>query len=248
MVEDAVEYYETEVHAVASTTEGTLTQLPITVRNTIQLGNLTLEKRLPVAEYNPALGEAIFTFDVASTSQENLAYKGIMLQIDENSSVEGDTYVARITLRGVPVGEYTVTERKDLRYESINGNAVTVLVQSAAQESGATVLASFTNRLTNEEYFSYASAVVNVYDPTTGEYVPTKISELGGTDGVIVIHGGTEEIITEQVVTDPFASRDVVLVNDNRTGKVAGGDDDDDDGGETPAGTGPNGSPAGTAE
>ncbi|WP_312105095.1 Spy0128 family protein [Pygmaiobacter massiliensis] len=248
VVEDAVEYYETEVHAVASTTEGTLTQLPITVRNTIQLGNLTLEKRLPVAEYNPALGEAIFTFDVASTSQENLAYKGIMLQIDENSSVEGDTYVARITLRGVPVGEYTVTERKDLRYESINGDAVTVLVQSAAQESGATVLASFTNRLTNEEYFSYASAVVNVYDPTTGEYVPTKISELGGTDGVIVIHGGTEEIITEQVVTDPFASRDVVLVNDNRTGKVAGGDDDDDDGGETPAGTGPNGSPAGTAE
>lgn len=243
VVEDEVDYYTTQVVAAAGSTEGTQTKLPVTVRNTIQLGNLILEKRLPVAAYNPALGEAIFTFDVVSTAQEQLAYQGIMLQIDENSKVEGDSYVASITLRGVPVGQYTVTERKDLRYENVTGDTVTVLVQSSAQETGATVMASFTNRLVNEEYFSYASAVVNVYDPATGEYVPTKVSELGGTDGVIVIHGGTEEVVTEKVVTDPFASRDVVLVTDTRTGKVAG-DDDEDDGGNTPPAAGPDDPPA----
>lgn len=248
VTEDAVDYYATEVTVGDSKTEGTMTQLPITVRNTIQLGNLTLEKRLPIAEYNPSLGEAVFTFDVVSTTQENLSYNGIMLQIDENSEVDGDTYVARITLQGIPVGEYAVYEHKNLRYESETAAPVLVTVQSAESAAGASVQASFTNRLTNDEYFSYASATVNVYDSTANTYVPTKVSQLGGTDGVIVIHGGSEEIVTEQYAENPFANGSVILVTDTSTGKVVGGDDDDDDGGATPNAVGPNDPPTDTVE
>lgn len=230
ITEDSVEYYATEVTMGDAVVDNTLTEQVVTVTNTIQLGDLTILKMVPKTDYQPEFGEAVFTFTVQNTADESLSYT-VPLQIDGHME-DGDYYVAMATLRGLPVGAYTVTEADTLRYELASEQPVTVVVQSSAN-GGEVMVASFTNKLSNEEYLSWASAVVNVYDPASGEYVPTKVTDII-TDGFIVIHQGSDELPTENVTEDPFTNPDALPV-DPTIKDTSLGDDEDGD----PDGAGP---------
>lgn len=238
VTEDEIDFYAAEIDMGEPAVEGTETRVNVTVTNTIQLGDLTVKKMLPVADYQPAFGEAIFSFKVQASFDEDLFYT-VPLQIDDSCDIENvngtDYYVTSRTLKGLPVGVYTVTEEDSLRYELVSSQSVSVMVYGWGSNE-AVMVATFVNALENDDYLSYATAIVNEYNAQTGEYEAKPVNELGDIEGNVIIHGSVREIETENVETDPFESPDALPVQptEGENKEEDEDPDDDPDGGNDP--------------
>ncbi|ALU16165.1 fibro-slime domain-containing cell surface protein [Eubacterium limosum] len=137
----------------------------VTVTNTLKLGSLKITKTITEdSNVDYMDGDPIFTFKITGPnnieSQEpQVFYRTLRLSKDVGKT-------ASITIDNLPIGEYTVEELNTMRYTCISSNPQTGTVQqNNTEETKDTppVEFTFTNKLTNEDYFSHTDVVENSF-------------------------------------------------------------------------------------
>ena len=122
-----------------------------TVTNTLLTGDLIINKKIVNPdEINPAHGDPIFTFKIERTDGSLVYYRTIRLN-RENSS-------GSVTIKGLPLGEYIITELGTLRYICTSG-----VTQKATIKEEKTAEVNFENKLTKKDSFSHTDVVENQF-------------------------------------------------------------------------------------
>lgn len=137
----------------------------ITVTNTLKLGSLKITKTITEdSKVDYMDGDPIFTFKITGPNniegqEPQVFYRTLRLSKDVGKT-------ASITIDNLPIGEYTVEELNTMRYTCISSNLQTGTVQqNNTEETKDTppVELTFTNKLTNEDYFSHTDVVENSF-------------------------------------------------------------------------------------
>ncbi|RHO56273.1 fibro-slime domain-containing protein [Eubacterium sp. AM05-23] len=134
----------------------------ITVENKKKLGSLKITKTIDSVNYED--GDPVFTFKISGPGNSEdpdfqVFYRTLRLSKDVGKT-------ASITIDNLPIGEYTVEELNTMRYTCISSNLQTGTVQqNNTEETKDTppVELTFTNKLTNEDYFSHTDVVENSF-------------------------------------------------------------------------------------
>ncbi len=122
--------------------------LTLTVTNKPDVGSLIITKE--VNKVNLTYGAPVFTFKIEGPDGL-VMYRTITF---ENES----ELTKSITVSNVPVGDYTVTELKTLRYKLVSSDAGTKTVSGTA-----TPEYKFENELISEKYYSHSDILINSF-------------------------------------------------------------------------------------
>lgn len=137
----------------------------ITITNTLKLGSLKITKTITDdSKVDYMDGDPIFTFKITGPNnidgqEPQVFYRTLRLSEDVGKT-------ASITIDNLPIGEYTVEELNTMRYTCTSDNPQTDTVQQNNTEETKNTLPtefSFTNKLTNEDYFSHTDVVENSF-------------------------------------------------------------------------------------
>ncbi len=137
----------------------------VTVTNTLKLGSLKITKTITEdSKVDYMDGDPIFTFKITGPNniegqEPQVFYRTLRLSKDVGKT-------ASITIDNLPIGEYTVEELNTMRYTCTSSNPQTGTVQqNNTEETKDTppVEFTFTNELTNEDYFSHTDVVENSF-------------------------------------------------------------------------------------
>lgn len=109
-------------------------------------------------------GDPIFTFKITGPNniegqEPQVFYRTLRLSKDVGKT-------ASIIIDNLPIGEYTVEELNTMRYTCTSDNPQTDTVQQNNTEETKNTPPtefSFTNQLTNEDYFSHTDVVENSF-------------------------------------------------------------------------------------
>lgn len=137
----------------------------VEVTNTKKLGSLKITKTITDdSKVDYMDGDPIFTFKITGPNnidgqEPQVFYRTLRLSEDVGKT-------ASITIDNLPIGEYTVEELNTMRYTCTSDNPQTDTVQQNNTEETKNTLPtefSFTNKLTNEDYFSHTDVVENSF-------------------------------------------------------------------------------------
>ncbi|QCT72685.1 DUF7601 domain-containing protein [Eubacterium maltosivorans] len=137
----------------------------ITITNTLKSGSLKITKTITEdSKVDYMDGDPIFTFKITGPNniegqEPQVFYRTLRLSKDVGKT-------ASITIDNLPIGEYTVEELNTMRYTCTSSNPQTGTVeQNNTEETKDTppVEFTFTNKLTNEDYFSHTDVVENSF-------------------------------------------------------------------------------------
>lgn len=137
----------------------------VTVTNTLKLGSLKITKTITEdSNVDYMDGDPIFTFKITGPNniegqEPQVFYRTLRLSKDVGKT-------ASITIDNLPIGEYTVEELNTMRYTCTSSNPQTGTVQqNNTEETKDTppVEFTFTNKLTNKDYFSHTDVVENSF-------------------------------------------------------------------------------------
>lgn len=137
----------------------------VEVMNTRKLGSLKITKTITEdSNVDYMDGDPIFTFKITGPNniegqEPQVFYRTLRLSKDVGKT-------ASITIDNLPIGEYTVEELNTMRYTCTSSNPQTGTVQqNNTEETKDTppVEFIFTNKLTNEDYFSHTDVVENSF-------------------------------------------------------------------------------------
>lgn len=137
----------------------------ITITNTLRLGSLKITKTITDdSKVDYMDGDPIFTFKITGPNNIDGQDPQVFYRTLRLSKDVGKT--ASITIDNLPIGEYTVEELNTMRYTCTSDNPQTDTVQQNNTEETKNTLPtefSFTNKLTNEDYFSHTDVVENSF-------------------------------------------------------------------------------------
>lgn len=137
----------------------------VEVTNTKKLGSLKITKTITEdSKVDYMDGDPIFTFKITGPNnidgqEPQVFYRTLRLSEDVGKT-------ASITIDNLPIGEYTVEELNTMRYTCTSDNPQTgTVLQNNTEETKDTPSTefSFTNKLTNEDYFSHTDVVENSF-------------------------------------------------------------------------------------
>lgn len=129
----------------------------VTVTNTLKLGSLKITKTITEdSKVDYMDGDPIFTFKITGPNniegqEPQVFYRTLRLSKDVGKT-------ASITIDNLPIGEYTVEELDTVRYTCQGEKKLVKIVQK-----DETTEYDFTNKLTNEDYFSHTDVVENSF-------------------------------------------------------------------------------------
>lgn len=129
----------------------------VTVTNTLKLGSLKITKTITEdSKVDYMDGDPIFTFKITGPNniegqEPQVFYRTLRLSKDVGKT-------ASITSDNLPIGEYTVEELDTVRYTCQGEKKLVKIVQK-----DETTEYDFTNKLTNEDYFSHTDVVENSF-------------------------------------------------------------------------------------
>ncbi|WPK78078.1 DUF5979 domain-containing protein [Eubacterium callanderi] len=137
----------------------------VEVTNTRKLGSLKITKTITDdSKVDYMDGDPIFTFKITGPNniegqEPQVFYRTLRLSKDVGKT-------ASIIIDNLPIGEYTVEELNTMRYTCTSDNPQTDTVQQNNTEETKNTPPtefSFTNQLTNEDYFSHTDVVENSF-------------------------------------------------------------------------------------
>ena len=137
----------------------------VTLTNTLKLGSLKITKTITDdSKVDYMDGDPIFTFKITGPNniegqEPQVFYRTLRLSKDVGKT-------ASIIIDNLPIGEYTVEELNTMRYTCTSDNPQTDTVQQNNTEETKNTPPtefSFTNQLTNEDYFSHTDVVENSF-------------------------------------------------------------------------------------